>query len=131
MKEISICRRFKFDAAHKLPKYKGKCNNLHGHSFHIDVSISGLIQDKGESENGMIMDFGRLKEIVNKNILNLTDHKYLNESLPLEDPTAENMAELFFDDLTSTLKSEEPTIKLKFIRVWETEDAYAECREAK
>ena len=77
----------------------------------------------------MIMDFGRLKEIVEKNILVLTDHKYLNESLPLADPTAENMAKLFFDDLQATLKSEEPTVKLEFIRVWETEDAFSECKE--
>lgn len=125
---VSICKRFKFDAAHKLPKHNGRCHNLHGHRWWVDVSISGPIVTSGSSDNGMIMDFGQLKEIVNLEIINLVDHKYLNDELPFEDPTAENMSEFFFKKLSDKLLTIDIDVKLEFIRVWETEDAYAEWR---
>ena len=123
-----ICRRFKFAAAHLLPKYKGKCHNLHGHQWFIDIGISGPIKNDNSPENGMIMDFIRLKRIVTKEILDIVDHKYLNEIFPSIDPTAENMSRLFFEILEVALKNNEPNIKLEFIKVWETENAYAEWR---
>ena len=72
-----------FEASHFIPNHKGKCINLHGHSYRIGISISGFI-----GEDGMLVDFGDLKALVDR-----FDHYYLNDSF--KKPTAENMARYF------------------------------------
>ena len=60
-----IGRTFYFDSAHNLPNYNGKCKNLHGHRWRLDVYVEGV-----ESKTtGMIVDFKDLKDIVNTNII--------------------------------------------------------------
>ncbi|MGA9098800.1 MAG: 6-carboxytetrahydropterin synthase QueD, partial [Methanotrichaceae archaeon] len=75
-----------FDAAHSLPGYQGKCANLHGHTYKVEVVIEGPI-----GENGFVMDFFQLKKILNS-VLEDLDHSNLNDLLP--NPTAENISEL-------------------------------------
>ena len=74
-----------FDAAHRLPDYDGKCANLHGHTWKVEVEIKtkALIEDR------FVLDFTVLKQIVNT-----LDHKYLNDLI--EVPTAENIAKYFW-----------------------------------
>lgn len=119
---LSICKRFHFDAAHFLPMHQGKCKNLHGHRWHVDVCISGKREEDGP-QKGMIMDFGVLKEIVNP-IMDEFDHRLVNDVFP-KDPTAENLACHFSELIEERLPL---GIYLQFVRVWETEDAYAEWR---
>lgn len=118
-----ICRRFKFAAAHRLPQYEGKCNNLHGHEWKVDIALSGDIKygPSAGSEVGMVMDFGRLKDIVNEIIIDNFDHHYLNDVIAFT-PTAENLAGFIFDELKEFL------VQLEFVRVWESDDSYAEQR---
>ena len=123
---LTICKRFHFDAAHFLPAYQGKCHNLHGHRWLVDVGISGEVNPSG-SEKGMVMDFGRLKMIVNRYI-DQFDHQLINDIFP-DDPTAENLASYFFGVIEKDLLTNYDGIILEFVRIWETEDAYAEWRK--
>lgn len=120
---ISICKRFHFDAAHYLPDYVGKCHNLHGHRWFVDVCVKGDLQTEGP-QKGMVMDFGDLKKFVEKYIIERFDHTLLNEVF-LDSPTAENLSEYAGLTIERFLPM---NVDLEFVRVWETEDAYAEWR---
>ncbi len=82
-----ICKHFKFSAAHKLVDYKGKCKNLHGHTWygHVTIELKGGINCYWQ--NGMAIDFNLIK----KEIENRFDHKFLNNVIKFN-PTAENIA---------------------------------------
>lgn len=65
MKYASITKIFRFEAAHHLPDHQGKCARLHGHSYKLEVMLRGAIKDSvGASDNGMVMDFGDISQIV-------------------------------------------------------------------
>jgi len=84
----------KFDAAHYLPGYEGKCVNMHGHTWHVEVEIAGPV----DHSTGMVIDFVKLKEAVNETIERL-DHKLLNDIII--NPTCENVAAWIWDRLTT------------------------------
>ena len=63
-----------FSAAHNLRNYKGKCEELHGHNYKVEVVLGGLELD----EDGLLIDFKDIKTSLKK-ILETLDHKYLNE----------------------------------------------------
>ncbi len=111
--KISITKEFEFEAAHRLPWHKGGCYNLHGHTYKLQVTIKGEL-----NENGIIMDFGDLKKLVKKHIIDIYDHSYLNDFF--ENPTAELMAEKILEILNSYEK------RIVGIRLWETTTSYAE-----
>lgn len=124
---ILVCKRFKFDAAHFLPKHKGKCKNLHGHRFWLDVEITGKVHEKG-SQKGMIMDFSLLKEIVESAVINQVDHTCLNDNFI--NPTAEMMVIWFSNWIKESLSmvTKKRPVTLTRLRLYETEDSYAEWR---
>ncbi|MFC2154055.1 6-carboxytetrahydropterin synthase QueD [Candidatus Altiarchaeota archaeon] len=93
---MRLGRSFYFDSSHHLPKYKGKCEAVHGHTYRLDVVLESEI-----GETGMVLDFEELKEVVKENVLEELDHKELNSVL--DNPTAENMAEWIWDKLEDKL----------------------------
>lgn len=109
-----IVKKFKFDAAHNLVSYKGKCENLHGHTYLLVVVIEGYPDNEG-----MIMDFVELKNIVNEEIISILDHSYINEII--SQPTAENIAIWIWDRLEERIRRE--NCRLYEIQVWETEES--------
>lgn len=119
---ISICKRFEFDAAHHLTQYAGKCRNVHGHRFILDVEITGEIQKEGFS-TGMIMDFGTMKVIIGEIIDQYLDHHDLNETLPVS-PTAENIV-IWIAEKIKKFLTEETLLR---VRLYETPTSYAEWR---
>ena len=118
----SIGKIFSFEAAHRLPHHGGQCANPHGHSYRLEVVISGLPQTHGPAQ-GMIMDFNDLTAIVSEVVLN-HDHKNLNDMY--DNPTAENMIERIARDINGCLPY---GITLSLLRLWETEKCYAEWTE--
>jgi 6-pyruvoyltetrahydropterin/6-carboxytetrahydropterin synthase len=104
---VILQRDFRFEAAHYLPSYHGKCEALHGHSYRLRVSISG-----NPDSEGMIMDFAELKKVVKEKVLQHFDHQDLNKILP--NPTAENIAAYVW-------KALEKDLPLHEIQIWETE----------
>lgn len=127
---ISVCKRFTFEAAHRLPNHVGQCKHLHGHSYKLEVEVTGPIITADsfyKSQEGMIVDFGLLKEIINKYILAKVDHRCLNDLYP--NPTAEIMVESFAKVLEVQIKAYNNfSLKLLRVRLWETENSYAEWR---
>ncbi len=72
---IRLSKIFHFEAAHALYGYDGKCKNIHGHSYKLIVTVSGIpIADPNSPKNGMVMDFKDLKRIVHAQIIDLYDH---------------------------------------------------------
>lgn len=108
-----LIREFKFDAAHNLTAYRGKCERLHGHTYKLVVKIQGT-----PDSEGMIIDFVELKKIVEDRVLKKFDHSYINEIIP--QPTAENIAEYIFKELYDALKRD--NCCLYEVEVWETAD---------
>lgn len=80
-----VTRRFAFEASHKLPWHPGKCANLHGHSYVLDVTVENDL-----TPDGIVIDFADLKAAVTKHVLDDYDHRHLNDILP--NPTAELIA---------------------------------------
>ena len=116
--KISVTKQFRFEAAHSLPGHDGKCKNLHGHSYVLEVTVSGPVATSGPKE-GMVMDFADLSKIVDEEIISQWDHQYLNDILPFA-TTAENLAAESFRRLQAKGL---PVIKVK---LWETSKSFAE-----
>lgn len=86
---IKLSKSFTFEAAHKLPFHQGKCARLHGHSWKLIVEIIG---NETSLTDGILIDYGLIKSIVNPIVEKHLDHYYLNKTLELESPTSENVA---------------------------------------
>jgi 6-pyruvoyltetrahydropterin/6-carboxytetrahydropterin synthase len=114
---LSTTRRFTFEAAHYLPDYDGPCATMHGHSYVLEVTVEGNV-----GRDGMVMDFARLKAIVQEKIIDVVDHKNLN--LIWDRPTAEMMITSFRDRMIQCLNGEK--VRLKRLRLWETTNCYVE-----
>jgi len=97
---MEIYKEFHFEAAHRLPNVpKGhKCARLHGHSFHVRLSVAG----DATEPSGWVMDFADLKAAF-KPIYEQLDHYYLNEVPGLENPTSENIARWIWRKLAPQL----------------------------
>jgi len=80
-----VKQRFTFEAAHRLPRHRGKCFNLHGHSYTFALTLDCPV----DPETGMTIDFGDIETMVSEHVLKAWDHKNLNDFL--ENPTAENI----------------------------------------
>jgi len=117
---------FRFEAAHKLPFYKGECKHLHGHGYKLEVVVRGGFQNTGP-ETGMVMDLKELKNVVNKMVINDVDHTDLNSKF--DNPTAEVMVNFFALQLMKELQHHHNGIYLCKLKLWETETAYAEWSE--
>ncbi len=97
---MDIYKRFHIEAAHRLPNVPEghKCARLHGHSFEVDIYVSGPLDPK----LGWVMDFADLKAAFEPLYVQM-DHNYLNELPGLENPTSENMAHWIWQKLKPEL----------------------------
>ncbi len=113
MYEVTIRRHF--DAAHFLRQYGGRCENLHGHRYEVEVSLEA----EQLNSTGLVFDFTELKARLDE-LLAGYDHHCLNDIPPFDNanPSAENLARRFFLDLKEHFR-------IKAVTVWESEDASA------
>ncbi len=97
---MDIFRVFQVEAAHHLPNVPEghKCARLHGHSFCIEVHVSGPLSE----QQGWVMDFADLRRIFQP-VFDQLDHRYLNEIVGLENPTSENLARWIWQQLSPGL----------------------------
>ena len=104
-----------FASAHSLRNYPGDCARLHGHNWQVEVSVCSEVLD----ENGIAIDFRDIKKQTNLVVKRL-DHQYLNEIEPFDvlNPTAENIAKYFFDEIALLISNKD--IKVKEVTIWET-----------
>jgi 6-pyruvoyltetrahydropterin/6-carboxytetrahydropterin synthase len=115
-----------FDAAHLLRDYVGKCANLHGHTYRLEVAVAGEKVD----EVGMVYDFFDLKKLI-QGVVDQLDHRFINDIPPYNEvnPTAENMAYQIYQTLRQQLAEQNQNLKLKYVQIWETPTASATYSE--
>lgn len=113
-----VVRRFEFQASHRLPRHPGKCRNLHGHTYFLEVWCEGPV----DPDSGMVLDFGDVKRVVNDRVLDLLDHSHLNDRL--ENPTAENIAEWIWQQLAAS------TLGVTEVRLYETPSCFVVRRRS-
>ncbi|MEF9931163.1 MAG: 6-carboxytetrahydropterin synthase [Bacteroidales bacterium] len=140
MSIIRITKEFRFEGAHALHNYDGKCRHIHGHSYILYVTVKGSpANNEALPKDGMIMDFTDLKSIVNKNIIDKFDHALLlrNTSKLIEEisqeyeniivvdfqPTCENLISYFANVIKANLPKKVELFKLK---LYETATSYVE-----
>jgi len=120
MFEISVEETFA--AAHALRNYRGKCERLHGHNYRVRL----VVESSGLDSAGLLMDFVELKRLLH-GVIEKLDHQLLNEVTPFDsvNPTAENMAKFFHDEISAVLP---PPVRLSAVKIWETETSAATYR---
>ncbi|PZR58948.1 MAG: 6-carboxytetrahydropterin synthase QueD [Candidatus Meridianibacter frigidus] len=116
---MQIRKQFHFEAAHVLPHHPGKCAQLHGHSYRLEVAVRGPLQTAGPA-CGMILDFDELKSIVKTEVIDALDHRSLNDLM--ENPTCEAIVTWIWQRLRSRLGA------LDELVLWETPTSCAVLR---
>ncbi len=139
---IRITKEFSFEMAHALWNYDGPCRNVHGHSYKLFVTLTGVPSDDPQDpKNGMVIDFADLNNIVKKEIINIFDHaltvsgNYDREKLEVfkrmfgntvvtdYQPTCENLVA----DFASRIKKQIPgNLRLHSLKLYETATSFAE-----
>ena len=104
-----------FAAAHQLRGYRGRCENLHGHNWRVELRVEGERLD----DLGMLVDFGILKGILGRELERL-DHSFLNDTPPFDriNPTSENLARHLFDAVGRELPD---GVRVASVAVWESD----------
>ena len=143
MSNIRITKQFSFETGHALYGYDGKCKNVHGHSYHLDVTVIGQpISDSTHVKFGMVIDFSDLKKIVKEEIVTVFDHATVfNKNTPHVElanelasrghdvilvgyqPTSEMMVIDFAEKIKKRLPE---TVKLHALKLQETTTSFAE-----
>jgi len=133
MAHVTVTRRLRFNAAHRVfnPAFSdaenqstfGKCNNpnWHGHNYILDVSVGGAIDEN----TGYVLDLGHLKQIVEREVVDVVDHRNLNVDVAFMSgriPTAENMVVAFWEILQPAVAP----AHLTRLVLWETDNNYVE-----
>lgn len=141
--KVRVTKTFTFDTGHALFGYDGPCKDIHGHTYHLYVTILGVpLWEPGNPKDGMVVDFGHIKKVVQERILEKYDHALvLNEVLPKElkdgvslatekvvfvpfQPSCENLLVHFKDELDPVFQ--ERGWELVSLKLYETPTSYAE-----
>ena len=120
MNTIRITKQFTFETGHALYGYDGKCKNVHGHSYKLDVTVIGApISDKNHVKYGMVIDFGDIKKIVKEKIVSVFDHATVfNKNTP--------HLEMMLLDFAQKIKESLPdNIQLFSLKLQETNTSFA------
>ncbi len=118
---LTVTKEFEFDFAHKLPKYEGKCAQEHGHRGKLRVTIkgAGAMHHRRRPYKGILVDFSLLGELVNDQVIEVFDHRNMNELIKI--PTAENFVQVVADKLYEVLGND-----LVSLRFYETPSCWVD-----
>jgi 6-pyruvoyltetrahydropterin/6-carboxytetrahydropterin synthase len=139
---IRVTKEFPFEMSHALWNHDGPCRNIHGHSYRLFVTLSGIPADEpGNPKDGMVIDFSELKSIIRKTIVNIFDHALVlprtlgkektealknmfgNTVIVDYQPTCENLVSDFAARISKHLP---PEVSLFSLRLHETATSFAE-----
>lgn len=121
MIKTTVCKTFDFPAAHKNLHHVGRCQNLHGHTWRLDIMVRGRrIADESREDYGMVVDFGDIKAAYEEHVEPFVEHQFLNETLNLPEYTTELIAQWIYDTLQPHLHH------LHKVRLWEGQTSWAE-----
>jgi len=142
LNQFLVEKEIEFDAGHRVPSHKGKCRNPHGHRYRVVVGVVGDLHAAGGSDEGMVIDFGDIKEAMTKYIHDVHDHGFIMyggddamrvgfyEASFFDEPdfkiiqvpfvpTAENLAKHFWEIMTSAIHG------VAYVKVYETPTSMA------
>lgn len=145
----TVTKRFSFHMGHRLQHHNGKCRNPHGHTYHLEITLSGSMNIIPDSpEKGMVVDFGVIEKVFKEQIYSKVDHAFmvcnddpfkdkliqgykdgLYEQIPLivdMPPTAEYIAEWCYRLLVNFMPK---YVNIDNIKVWETDTSSADYYE--
>lgn len=142
---ITDTKEFTFDCAHQLVGYDGKCKNIHGHTYKLQVTVEGpIINDCRDCKNGMIVDFTDLKDLVKTFILDNFDHAFIacgdepilqslidnNYAVLILNrrTTCENMVQYMGEKLNNIVKKTSQSYDIQSVKLWETPTSFSEWR---
>jgi 6-pyruvoyltetrahydropterin/6-carboxytetrahydropterin synthase len=143
---MQITRRLEFDAGHRIPKHQSQCRHLHGHRYALEVTLAGdVIRHINSANDGMVMDFSKVKEIARIHLVDKWDHAFLvsaddkavvdflgtlpdHKTVILDTvPTAENLARIVFDILEPIYRDVYGNqLRLEHVRLYETPNCWAD-----
>jgi 6-pyruvoyltetrahydropterin/6-carboxytetrahydropterin synthase len=146
---LTITRKLEFDAGHRIPDHKSQCRNMHGHRYTLHITLAGeVVEQEGQSDSGMIMDFSDVKALAKEHLVDVWDHAFLVyekdaavrqflETLPDHKtvvlnriPTAENLARIAFDILQGVYQDHYGRhLRLAKITLYETPNCWAEVSD--
>lgn len=141
---MEITKEIQWDMGHRVTNHKSKCKNLHGHRYELEVTLQGnIVTREGVSDEGMVIDFGDIKQIMTSEIHDLLDHSFMiwEKDTVLTDffsknhelkhvkvtfvPTAENIAQWIFKKLKDKYVDKYSTnLLLKSVKLWETPTSF-------
>ncbi|NLI57301.1 MAG: 6-carboxytetrahydropterin synthase QueD [Clostridium sp.] len=114
--KVGISKVFTFDSAHHLYDYQGKCRNIHGHTYKLEVTLKGIPDEKG-----FVIDFHDLDDIIENQVLSKIDHKYLNELFDFN-PTCEMLGLWLWDEILKKISN--LGLSLEKLVLWETPTSF-------
>ncbi|MBN6080937.1 6-carboxytetrahydropterin synthase QueD [Aggregatibacter actinomycetemcomitans] len=140
---FKVSKEFSFDMAHLLDGHDGKCQNLHGHTYKLQVEVRGNLYQEG-AKQGMVIDFSDLKKTVNHAILEPMDHAFIYDQTSERESkiaallqqldsktfgvpfrtTAEQLAQFIFNQLKY-----QNNLPVSAVRLWETPTSFCEYGE--
>ncbi len=116
-----------FAAGHALREYKGKCENVHGHNYRVQVTVEG----ERLNRIGLLVDFVELKKAV-RQVIDKLDHQFINDLEPFTilNPSAENIAKYFYDEVNGLMNFDryDVPVRIARIKIWETDTSIAVYR---
>jgi 6-pyruvoyltetrahydropterin/6-carboxytetrahydropterin synthase len=125
MFEVSV--EHTFAAGHSLRNYRGKCENVHGHNYRVRITVAG----ERLNSIGLLVDFVELKKRM-RAVADRLDHQFINDLEPFTElnPSAENLAKYFYDELSGELTAEQgqAPVRISEVKIWETETSTATYR---
>ncbi len=125
MFEVSVEETFA--SGHALRGYRGKCENVHGHNYKVEVTLEGERLDS----TGLLVDFVEIKRLL-RGIIERLDHRFLNDVPPFDEwnPSAENMARYFYEEMAKGLEADrrEAPVRVAQVKIWETDTTTATYR---
>ena len=142
MAKMRVTKQFGFEMSHALLNYDGLCRNIHGHSYKLQITVTGEpLQEPGSPKDGMVIDFSVLKKLIQEQIISQLDHSLMiNEKAPTDklsqlgqmyerhqvvpfQPTSENIVVYIAEKIKPMLPS---NVELFSVRLFETSSSFAE-----
>ena len=136
---INISRAFEWDMGHRVTNHASLCKNPHGHHYRMLVSVTGVIDEReGTTTQGMVVDFGTLKQLIDEAIVDMYDHSFVywskddvmrrfadeNPDFRMYGlsfvPTAERLVEFFAEEIKRVLQKKLPALRLSGVELFET-----------
>jgi 6-pyruvoyltetrahydropterin/6-carboxytetrahydropterin synthase len=121
MFEVSV--EYNFAAGHALRNYKGKCENIHGHNYRVQVTVEGATLN----DAGLLVDFSDLRREIGL-LVSRFDHQFINQIAPFDqlNPSAENLAKYISDGVATQFQPK--GLRVQAVTVWETDTSSATYR---